>query len=422
MDFPLQNQPEKTPSRGPGDLVPFPRTGPSRPSRKSWLAGLGPGIVTGASDLDPSAVITATVTGAAFSFSMLWLVALCAPFLLAIFSVMGRVGRETRKGVLDLLRENYGRKLAIIAALLTIVSNMAVIIADLMAVSDAFSMLTDLPRAFFVAAIAFSLWYILIFRDYEKITQALVWLSLPLYVYVAAAIMLKPNIGQLLWHTFVPHVSHSGHLLDGMVAILGSLLTPYILLWQASSRTDPEHQHHHADAHAATFISCVLFFSITIAAASVLHLKEPMDMTTRQAAEALRPAVGGFGGFVFALGIIGSGLVALPVLIASMCYDVAQCMGWEYGLSAPPWDAKKFYLLISGAVVAATIASLTPINPVKALFWAMILAGVLVVPTLIFILVVSNDHRIVHTTNTVWQNFWIGGAAGGCVTMTGLYL
>jgi Mn2+/Fe2+ NRAMP family transporter len=385
------------------------------------MARLGPGIVTGSSDLDPSAVATATVTGAAFSFSMLWLVALCVPFLLAIFSVTGRVGRETRKGLLDLLREHYGRKLAVVAAVLTIISNMAVIIADLMAVSDAFSILIDLPRAFFVAAISFSLWYILIFRDYAKITQALVWLSLPLYVYVAAAVMLKPNLWQLLWHMLVPHISHSAHLLDGMVAIFGSLLTPYILLWQASSRTDPEHEHHRADALMATFISCILFFSITVAAGSVLHPREPIDMTTRQAAEALRPAVGGFGGIVFAIGIIGSGLVALPVLIASMCYDVAQCLGWNYGLSTAPWDAKMFYLLISGAVIAAAIANFTPINPVKALFWAMILAGILVVPTLIFILVVSNDHRIVRTTNSVWQNFWIGGAAGGCAAMTGLY-
>jgi Mn2+/Fe2+ NRAMP family transporter len=144
-------------------------------------------------------------------------------------------------------------------------------------------------------------------------------------------------------------------------------------------------------------------------------------MTTRQAAGALRPAVGGFGGIVFAIGIIGSGLVALPVLIASMCYDVAQCLGWNYGLSTAPWDAKMFYLLISGAVIAAAIANFTPINPVKALFWAMILAGILVVPTLIFILAVSNDRRIVRTTNSAWQNFWIGGAAGGCAAMTGLY-
>ena len=236
-----------------GQVVAFPGRQPEATVPRGWLARLGPGIVTGASDLDPSAVVTATVTGAAFSFSMLWLVALCVPFLLAIFSVTGRVGLETRKGLLDLLRENYGRKVVLLAAILTIVSNMAVIIADLMAVSDAFSILLDLPRMFFVAVIAFSLWYILIFRDYEKITRALVWLSLPLYVYVAAAVVLKPNVWQLLWHTFVPHVSHSGHLLDGMVAIFGSLLTPYILLWQASSRTDPEHQHHHGDAYAATF-------------------------------------------------------------------------------------------------------------------------------------------------------------------------
>jgi Mn2+/Fe2+ NRAMP family transporter len=389
---------------------------------RAWLSRIAPGIVTGASDLDPSAVVTATVVGAAFWFSLLWLVVLCVPFLLAIFSVTGRVGVQTRKGLFDLLRVHYGRKLSIVAAALTITSSMAVIIADLMAVSDAFSIFIDVPRTFLVGAIAFSVWYILIFRDYRRITQALVWLSLPLYLYVLAAILMKPSISQLLWHSFVPHLPKNGHLLDGVIAIFGSLLTPYILLWQASSRTDPEHEPHQADAYAATLISGVLFFSVMVCAASVLHLKEPIDMTMRQAAEALSPAVGGYGKFIFALGIIGSGLVALPVLVGSMCYDVAQSLGWEYGLSSFPWHAKRFYLLISGAMIAATIANFTPINPVKALYWSMILAGILTVPTLVFILVVSNNTHIVRTKNTLWENFAIGAAAGGCAAATLLYL
>jgi Mn2+/Fe2+ NRAMP family transporter len=419
---------QKKPRRGSPDdrgrIVRFPASTPqqSLSPKQGWLARLGPGIVTGASDLDPSAVVTATVAGAAFSFSLLWLAVLCVPFLLAVFDVTARVGVETRKGLLDLLRENYGRPLATVVAGLTIIIGMAVIIADLMAVSEGFSMLLNLPRQYFVAPIAFSIWYILIFRDYRRITQALIWLSLPLYVYIPAAILTKPDLSQLLWNTFIPHLTSGAHFVDGVVAIFGSLLTPYILLWQISSRSDPGHEPHHGDAWAATLVSCVLFFSIMVSAASVLHLDRPIDMTTRLAAEALRPAVGGFGFYIFALGIIGSGMVALPVLVASMCYDVAQSLGWRYGLSEHPWEAKRFYVMISGAMVVATVANFTPVNPVKALFWSMILAGILTAPTLIFIWVVTNDRRIVRTTNTKWQNFWVGAAAGGSAAATVAYI
>jgi Mn2+/Fe2+ NRAMP family transporter len=136
-------------------------------------------------------------------------------------------------------------------------------------------------------------------------------------------------------------------------------------------------------------------------------------MTTRQAAEALRPVVGDWGTALFSLGIIGSGMVALPVLVASMCYDLAQAIGWKYGLSESPWEAKGFYVLISATMIVASLANYLPINPVRALYWSMILAGLLTVPIFWFILIVSNDRRIMHTTNTVWENFWIGAAAGG---------
>ncbi len=413
--------------RGRGRLLRFPRatpTAPSAPERgRVWnLWHAGPGIVTGASDLDPSAIITATVVGAAYQFSLLWVVILCIPFLLALFSVTGRIGTETRKGFLDILRENYGTGFAGALAAILIFINMAIVIADLMAVSEAFSLILGIPRTYMVAAIAFTVWYILIFRDYRRITKALVICSLPLYIYVASAVLTGPPLGPLLHQIFVPALAGKSHLVEGVVALFGSLLTPYIVLWQTSSRTDPAHEPHRADAYAATVVAAVLGISIIIASASVLHLGKPVDMTVSQAADAMRPVVGGLGTLLFSIGIIGSGLVALPVLIASICYTLAQAVGWRYGLSESPWEAKSFYLLISASVILATLGNFININPVKALYWSMLLAGIFTIPTFLFILIVSNDRRIMRTTNTWWQNFWVGAATGGSAAATLAYL
>ena len=420
---PENNNPRRsgTPAdRGKGNVLRFP-PGPPAPPATVWQAlwRLGPGIISGAADLDPSAVITCTVTGAAFSFSMLWVVLLCIPFLLTIFSVTARIGTQTHRGLLDLVREHYGYRLAMTGAILTIITNLAVIVADLMAVTDAFSILLNQGRTFFIAMAAFTIWYILIFRDYRKITRVLVLLSLPLYIYVAVAILVAPAPRHLLLAALVPHATLNREYVEGIVAVFGSLLTPYILLWQVSSRGDTQHEPSPADAHAATLVSIVLAISIIIAAGSVLHLPHPVDMTTHQAAEALRPAVGDWGTMLFALGIAGAGLVALPVLVASMCYDLAQAAGWKYGLSENPWEAPIFYTLISGSMLLAGVANFLKINPVKALYWSMILAGVLVIPTLLFILLVANDRRIMQTVNSRLQNFWIG-AAGGAVVAAGL--
>jgi Mn2+/Fe2+ NRAMP family transporter len=237
-----------------------------------------------------------------------------------------------------------------------------------------------------------------------------------------AVLTSEHHFGRLISTTLVPHARLTSGYVEGLVAVFGSLLTPYILLWQVSSRSDPAHHPHKADAHAATLVSILLAVSISIAAAAVLQLPNPVDMTTRQAAEALRPVAGDWGAMIFAVGIIGAGLVALPVLVASMCYDVAQAAGWKYGLSKNPWDAPRFYLLISLAMLCATLLNYLPINPVRALYWSMILAGILTVPTLVFILLISNDRRIMRTVNTRWQNFWIGAAGGAVVAAALAYL
>jgi Mn2+/Fe2+ NRAMP family transporter len=377
-----------------------------------------PGIVTGASDVDPALVLTATVAGAAYRYSLLWAVLLSIPFLLAVFSVSARIGFESRQGLVDLLRTNYGRIIAFGCAAVVVAINMAMIVADLMAVTDALSIITEMPRMYFIAGVAFSVWYILIFRDYRKITQTLVLLSLPLFLYVAAAVLASPDWKQVISHSLFPRIPRDSGYPAAVIGIFGALLTPYILVWQTSSRREealaggvgggPEH-------HAGTAVTTLLCYSIMVAAASVLRISPNEDLTTRMAAEALTPAAGQLGTVVFALGIIGAGMVALPVLVASMCYSVAEAMGWRSGLNENPWEAIRFYVLISFAMFLAAALNFIKINPVVALYWSQILAGVLTVPILVFILLVSNNRLLMRTTNSWWQNFWIGAAAGAVV-------
>jgi Mn2+/Fe2+ NRAMP family transporter len=389
---------------------------PEHSGSGTLLRSVGPGLVTGIANVDPSLVITATVVGATFHFSLLWVIVLCIPFLATVFGVSARIGYETRKGLVDLLRENYGRHLGILCALAVLAINMAMIIADLMAVSDGMSIILLQKRSFFVAAVAFTVWYFLIFRDYRKLTRILLWLSVPLFLYVLAAIFSHPNPWRLLVGTFVPHVSRGPEYVTAMIGLFGSLLTPYVLVWQTSSRREhaisggarPER----ADSRAGTFATTVLSYSIVVAAAMVLNLPSPVDMTTRQAAAALTPAVGSLGTLLFAVGIIGAGMVALPVLVASMCYSVAESMGWPAGLSEHPWEAKRFYVLISAALFVGSVVNFFRINPVKALYFSQVLAGILTIPILIFILLLSNNRRVMQTVNTRSQNFWMGAVIG----------
>lgn len=364
-------------------------------------------------------VLTATVAGAAYGYNLLWVVLLCVPFLMTIFAVSSRLGYQTRKGLVDLLRENYGRNVALGCALLVVMINLAMIVADLMAVSDALGIILGQKRGYFVAAAAFSVWYILIFHDYRRITRALLVLSLPLFAYVAAALIAAPSPSAVLLPTMAPHVVRDPSYAAAVIALLGSLLTPYVLVWQTSSRrehTGTEHGHHQEDGHAGGIVTSLLAYCIIVAAGSVLRIPHASDMTTVQAAAALQPAAGDLGLYLFALGIIGAGMVALPVLVASMCYSISEAMGWRAGLSEHPWDAKSFYVLISFAIFLASVLNFFPINPVKALYWSQILAGAITVPVLLFLLVLSNDRRVMHTTNTRWQNFWFGAAIGGLIS------
>ncbi|MGC2695977.1 MAG: divalent metal cation transporter [Candidatus Angelobacter sp.] len=370
-------------------------------------------MITGAADVDPALVITATVAGALFRYSLLWSVLLSVPILVSVFAVSARIGSETKRGLMDLLRGQYGRALALICAAIVLSINMTMIVADLMAVTDAFSIIIQLPRMFFIAATAFAVWHILIFRDYRRVTRILAILALPLLIYVAAAVLAHPNWPRVIRHSIVPTITGGSGYPAAVLAIFGSLLTPYVLVWQTSSRrTELRAEAMSTEHRAGVIVTTVLCYAIMVAAGALLQVTHVGDLTTRMAAEALTPALGPLATVLFALGLIGAGMVALPVLIASMCYSVSEAMGWPSGLNENPWEAKRFFGMISGAVFIAGALNFVRINPVVVLYWSQILAGILALPILGFILLVSNDHRLMRTTNTWWQNFWIGAGCG----------
>jgi Mn2+/Fe2+ NRAMP family transporter len=408
-----------------GKLVSFP--GPQTSRRKALRSRLEdagklmPGIIAGAADLDPAAVLTATVAGASFGLAVGWVVLLCIPILRTVFSVAVRIGHETRQGLVELVRQHYGKKCALALALLMIIVNGTMIVADVMAVSDAFSLVLRQPNLFFSAAIGFTVWYLLSTAGYRRAINVLGWLSLLLLAYVVGAVLVTSSWSELLKGILLPDVAMTRSYALAVIAVFGSLLTPDIIVWQTSARRDaaqagapPPSAHSAAGCAVASLISLSVIIT-----ASTLKVANPADMTTRTAAEALG-VFGAAGPLIFSIGIIGSGLVALPILAASLCFSIAEAVNWKSGLNTPPWQARQFYLLICGLLVTAVVVSYTGINTVKALYWSQILAGILVVPLLAFILLLANGALTLERRNTRAENFWLTAAMSAMAFATAI--
>jgi len=394
----------------------------SRSSLGSRAARALPGIVAGAADLDPAAVLTATVAGASFGYSLGWVVLLCVPVLFSVFAVSSRIGHETKQGLVELVRTQYGKRVALAIALLIVGVNFAMIVGDIVAVSDGFSLITAFPRVYFLALVSFTIWYVLILGSYHKTTKALGTLTLILIAYVVAAYHLTDSFTGLARGIFIPRIQGNTAYMMGVVAVFGSLLTPDVIVWQTSSKRGlPEGlaQAHVSESHAGTLVACVISLSVMVAASHLL-VPEPSSMTTRTASEALG-TFGVLGPVLFSLGIIGSGLIALPILVASLCFSVAEAFGWKSSLESEPWEARLFYVMISATVVLAVSIDFFGINTVKVLYWSQVMAGVVLVPIFAFILLLSNNPRIMRTTNSRFENFWLGCAAAGMLVSNILF-
>lgn len=385
----------------------------------SFASRVIPGIVSGAADLDPAAVLTATVAGASFGLSVGWVVLLCIPILIAVFSVSARIGHETRLGLVKLVRQTFGRRIAVGLAVLIVAVNVLMIIADIMAVSEGLSIVLRQPRVFFPAAIAFTVWYILTSAGYDRVNRSLSLLALFLFAYVIAAYLSTDSVASVARQIIMPQFPAGTGYVMGVIAVFGSLLTPDVIVWQTGTKRE-QGNFHEAESMVGCIVAALVSLSAVIAA-SVMHVADPASMTTRQAAQALS-ALGEWGPILFAIGIIGSGMVALPILVASLCFGISEAADWNYGLNEKPWEATRFFVLICVVLFTAVIVGYIGINTVKTLYWSQVMAGIIIVPILFFILWISNDRRIMRTTNTRWQNFWLGGALGGMVIANAIFV
>jgi Mn2+/Fe2+ NRAMP family transporter len=330
-----------------------------------------------------------------------------------VFHVAARIGHESRKGLVELTREHYGKSAGFAVAIGIVIVNFTMVIGDLVAISDALGFIMDQSRLFFLAPLAFLVWYLLLLGDVERITKWMGVLALTLIAYVVAAYMATPSTVELARGIFLPQVRATGDYAMGVIAVFGSLLTPDVIVWQTSSRRDAPTglvKSLHNESHAGTFVACLISLSAIIAA-SHMQVADPSSMSTRTAAEALNP-LGIAGPLAFSVGILGSGLVALPLLVASLSFSVAEAFNWKSGLAQKPWDARHFFILISVCLFIATFIDFFHINTVKVLYWSQVMAGFLVAPILALLIFLGRNPFLVNTRNSRSENAWLALAVG----------
>ena len=369
----------------------------------TFLQRLGPGLITGAADDDPSGIATYSQAGAQFGFALLWSVFLTTPLMVGIQVVSARIGRVTGHGIARNLRDHYPRPLLWFIVSLLLLANTINIAADLGAMGDALELIFGGPShgqalLFGVLAVLMQL-----FVPYRYLAPLLKWLTLTLFAYVAVLLTIDIPWVKLLKATLVPPLELTREYLMLLVAVLGTTISPYLFFWQASQEVEEQRatagdeplRQSSKDARAhlrrikidtwlGMILSNAIAFSIMLTTAVTLNDAGITDIqSSAQAAEALRPIAGDFAFKLFALGIIGTGLLAIPVLAGSAAYAVAEAMKWPIGHGLQPTEAKGFYSIITIATLIGAGIDFTPIDPIKALLWSALINGVIAVPIMV---------------------------------------
>lgn len=363
---------------------------------------LGPGLITGAADDDPSGLATYSQTGAQFGTGLVWTLALTTPLMIAVQMVSARIGWLTGQGLAANMRRVFPAWLTMLLVALLVFANTLNIAADIAAMGEALQMIIGGPEhghaLIFGAACAF----LPLMMDYETLVSVLKWLTLSLLSYVAVIMMLDVNWSALAMDAIRPHFQNANSYWTMVVAVLGTTISPYLFFWQAAQEAEMRRRASngaHAlkldgklsvrkhlkririDTIAGMLFSNLIAFCVMVATAITLHQHGITDIqTTRQAAEALRPVAGNLTFFLFAMGIIGTGMLAVPVLAASAAYAVADTMGWRAGMDHDFAEARGFFSMIVASTLLGTLIDFTPLDPIKALVWSAIVNGVIAVP------------------------------------------
>jgi NRAMP (natural resistance-associated macrophage protein)-like metal ion transporter len=396
--------------------------------KHGFLAFLGPGLITGAADDDPSGIATYSQAGAQFGYATGWVMLFTWPLMAAIQEISARIGRVTAKGIAANLREHYPRPLVYGIVLLLVVANFINLGADLGAMADALRMLIGGPSGLYVVLFAAGCTTLEIYSSYKSYVKILKWLTLALFAYVAAAFAVQVPWGEVARDTFIPSVTWSTDYLVLVVAILGTTISPYLFFWQSSEEAEEERidpaahplteapdeargafRRIEIDTYLGMGLSNVIALFIIITTAATLHAHGITNVqTSEQAAQALRPIAGEFAYVIFALGILGTGLLAVPVLAGSAAYALAEAMQWRTGLDQRPADAKRFYATIVGGTLVGISINFVHIDPIKALFWTAVINGVVAVPLMIVMMIMTMQPKVMGDF-TLPRPLWVMG-------------
>ncbi|WP_210485325.1 NRAMP family divalent metal transporter [Microvirga antarctica] len=413
-------------------------TPPTERPRRKWgalgfLRTLGPGLVTGAADDDPSGIATYSQVGAQFGYGLAWTMLFSFPLMTVIQAVSARIGRVTGYGIAQNLRRHYNPWLLRSVVLLLLVANVINLGADLGAMGAALGLLIGGPPL--VYTVLFGIVCILLetFMSYDRYAAVLKWTTLSLFAYVAVVFSVHVPWGEALFSTLVPQFVLDGPHAMAMVAVLGTTISPYLFFWQAGQEVEEQHRRHvkplcitprdagpelsriRLDTITGMGFSNLIALSIILATAATLNANGVTDIqTSAQAAEALRPVAGEFSFALFSAGIIGTGMLAVPVLAGSAAYAVSETFRWTEGLNRRPREAKAFYATIAVATLGGVALNLLGFDPIKALYWSAVVNGVLAAPLMAVMMVIGMNPRIMGRL-TLSRPALVGGWLATCV-------
>ncbi|HXT17671.1 MAG TPA: Nramp family divalent metal transporter [Gemmatimonadaceae bacterium] len=408
---------------------------------RSRTRELGPGLITGAADDDPSGIATYSQAGAAFGYQMLWIALVSLPLMAAIQLMCARIGIVARSGLASVLRQHYPRWLLWVACLLLLFGNTVNIAADLGGMAAAAALLTGLPSLLFVPAFTIVILALLVYASYERMTRVLKWLTIALFSYVLAGLLARPNALSVVTGTLVPHISWSRDFLLMFVAILGTTISPYLFFWQAAQNAEhdafwrnrlvgrPQRAVHRElraaarDVNAGMFFSNAIMYFIILTAAATLHRAGMTDVrTAEEAAAALRPLAGAGAAWLFTAGLIGTGMLGVPVLAGSGAYAVAEAAAWRAGMDEKVHTARQFYGVIALAMLVGMVLNFAHVNAIRLLIWSAVINGLLAPPLIAIILVVCNNERVMGNHKNGWGLNTLGGLATLLMTAAGVAL
>ncbi len=407
------------------------------------LSRVGPGLVTGVADDDPSGIVTYSQAGAQFGLNMLWTMPFAYPLMSTIQVLCARMGRVTGRGLSANMKLAFPRWVLIVLVLLLLVANVLNIAADIAAMGEVAQLVTGINWHFMTCVFVLFTLLMQIFIPYRHYVFFLKWLSLSLLAYGAVLFTVHIHWGDVIWSTFFPQITWGADSAAVVVGIFGTTISPYLFFWQSSQEVEDmniqgkksllENQNDEEvrqelrrirwDTWSGMLYSNVAAYCIILATAVTLHAAGIRDINTAaQAASALRPLAGEFTFLLFALGILGVGLMGVPVLAGSAAYALSEVFGWRSSLEDSATQASKFYAIIALSVLIALAIQYSPISPMKALFWSAVINGIVAVPLMVAIMVLSSKQSVMGMYAASLSMKVFGWLATGFMAVAAAYL